>query len=91
LLELAARVGGREKELDGASGKGGSLAGLSEVRKCLDGSDGSVSLFLAETVNRVSICLSYQDFWKKNTYRASATAARRAMRTGWVYIADDFD
>ena len=57
LLELAAWVCGRQKELDGASGKGGSFAGLSEVRQCLDGSDSPVSLFLAETVNRVSFCL----------------------------------
>jgi hypothetical protein len=51
LLELAAWVCGRQKELDGASGKGGSLPGLSKVRQCLNGSDGPVSLLLAETVS----------------------------------------
>ena len=86
MSELAARVGGGEEKLDGASGKGGCLTGLAEVSQCSDGSDGSVALFLAETVNGVRLCFELSRLLERIAYRASATAARRAMRTVCVYI-----
>jgi hypothetical protein len=89
LGELAARVGGGEEELNRGSGKGGCLAGLSEVGQCRDGGNGPVSLFLAETVKEVRFFFFFLELSRlTSTYQASATAARRAMRTVWVYIVD---
>jgi hypothetical protein len=87
LGELAARVGSGEEELNRGSGKGCCLAGLSEVGQCRDGGNSPVSLFLAETVNGVSLCFELSK--PRSTYRASTAAARRAMRIDWVYIVDD--
>jgi hypothetical protein len=66
LAELATRVGCSEEELNRGSRKCGCLAGLTEVGQCSDGSDGSVSLFLAETINRVSLCFGVnKGYWQE--------------------------